>query len=82
MTDEEISSRIKEYLITELYRGAKEALTNDLPLISSGLIDSISTLTVVEFLETSFNFEFEPHEVDHTNLDTIGSMVAFVRRKI
>ena len=51
------------------------------PLLSSGIIDSISALELVEFLEKTFHFEFQPHEVDQENLDTITRIEAFVKTK-
>lgn len=79
---QEISGKIKTFIIEQYLKGSAEDLTNELPLISSGLIDSISILQVVEFLETTFEFEFQPHEVDHSNLDTISNMVLFVQGKL
>lgn len=73
---------IRDYLVAE-YLDEDEAatLTGDSALVSSGLIDSISVLQVVDFLEQTFKFEFEPHEVDHENLNTINLMVEFVKSK-
>ncbi len=76
-----ISETIRKYLLEEYFDGPPEELSNDLPLLSSGLIDSISILQMVEFLEQSFHFEFEPHEVDQENLNTIDLIVAFVLSK-
>ena len=77
-----VSETIRKYILEEYFDGPPEELTDDLPLISSGLIDSISILQTVEFLEDSFKFEFEPHEVDQENLNTIEQIVAFVQRKM
>lgn len=50
-------------------------------LISSGIVDSITTLQLVEFIETEFNIEFDAHEVDRDNLDTLILIENFVERK-
>lgn len=52
------------------------------PLISSRLIDSIIALKLVSYLEETFNIEFEAHEVNQDNLDTVALIAAFVRSKL
>lgn len=83
MTDVEIKNIIRKY-VQEEYLDANEidSFTDESPLITSGLIDSISILQVVDFLEESFGFEFEPHEVDQANLNTIEIMLTFLKSKI
>jgi len=78
----EIADKIKLYLTEQFYQNQKGELGEETPLVSSGLIDSVSILQVVEHLEKTFGFEFEPHEVDHKNLDTINNMVNFVQEKL
>ncbi|NOQ64961.1 MAG: acyl carrier protein, partial [Methyloprofundus sp.] len=62
---------IRNYILQEFYKAEDtEKLKDDTPLISSRVIDSISALQMVEFLEKEFNFEFQAHEVDQEHLDT------------
>jgi acyl carrier protein len=35
----------------------------------------------VDFLEKEFGIEFEAHEVDQENINTLGKIVAFVEAK-
>jgi D-alanine--poly(phosphoribitol) ligase subunit 2 len=81
-TSEEISAKIKSYILDEYLPQAGEELDEESPLVSSGIIDSISILQVVEFLESTFDFEFEPHEVDQDNLETVKAMTSFVQHKL
>lgn len=76
-----IRQPIRDYLLEEFFGGDESKLTNDTPLLSGGVIDSISALQLVEFLENTFNIEFEAHEVDQENLDNLDTMVAFVEKK-
>ena len=46
-------------------------LKNDTPLISSGVLDSISILQLVDKLEKTFNIGFEAHEIDRDKFDSI-----------
>ncbi|MEM1320975.1 MAG: acyl carrier protein [Bacteroidota bacterium] len=81
ITKAAIGEKVRTYVLQEYYDGESSELTDDLPLVSSGLIDSISILQMVEFLEQSFNFEFLPHEVDEENLNSIQQIVEFVSTK-
>ena len=83
MDDQTIKTTIQKYLMEEyLDSDEKTTFSEQTPLITSGLIDSISILQVVDFLEESFGFEFEPHEVDQTNLDSIETMLGFIKTKL
>ena len=78
----DIKETVKNYLVDNFFQGKEDAFTDDTTLLSSGVIDSISSLQLVEFIESSFGFEFEAHEVDKDNLDTLNIIVAFVEKKI
>ena len=67
--------------IQEEYGSDDAKINNDTPLLSSGIIDSISALELVEFLEATFGFEFQAHEVDQENLDTVDRIEVFVLSK-
>lgn len=77
-----IVKKIRGYIANRFFSSGDQSLNNATPLLSSGIIDSISALQLVEYLEKEFNFEFEPHEVDQDNLDTIDIMSNFVKGKI
>jgi D-alanine--poly(phosphoribitol) ligase subunit 2 len=70
-----------QYLTDEFVDIEKEPLDENTPLITSGIIDSISVLQLVDFIEEKFKIEFEPHEVDHDNLNTIKRIVSFIKTK-
>ncbi len=75
-----VKQKIMEFIISE-----KNLLPSDIqedtPLISTGIIDSISTLSLVDFIETTFNIQFEPFEVDQENLNTVQKIADFILRK-
>lgn len=82
-TTETIAATVRSFLIENLYNGQETAeLTNDTPLITSRLMDSIVALKLVNYLEENFSIEFEAHEVDQDNLNTIAIISAFVQSKM
>ena len=77
-----IKEEIREYLKKGLLQNDTLNIENDTPLISGGLVDSISTLKLVDFLEKKYKIEFAPHEVDRENLDTINLIEGFISSKM
>jgi acyl carrier protein len=63
------------------YRARIESLSESQSLLEAGLTDSVGVLELVMFLESTFSIEVEDEEVLPENLDSIGAIVAFVRRK-
>ncbi len=58
-----------------------DELKNDTPLISSGILDSISILQLVDSLEKEFEVEFEAHEIDRDKFDSIDLITEMVSSK-
>lgn len=81
--DDEITKTIKGYILTEFLPGEDAAnLTDDVPLISGGILDSIATLKLVMFLEERYGIAFEAHEVDREHLDTVPDIRRLVASKL
>lgn len=78
-----IRQTIRAFVLTQLLKNKNvDNLTDTSPLITGGLIDSISTMQLVVFLEKTFLVEFEAHEVDRDNFDSINIITDFVIKKI
>lgn len=79
----ELKERIRNLLAREfLNESEMTELQDDTNLISSGVLDSIKTLMLVDELEKEFGITFEAHEVNHDNIDSIDKMVNFIKQKI
>jgi len=68
--------------ITSNFISDKTELLKDTKLISSGLIDSINTLKLVDFVEETFGVEFEANEVSREYLDTPQLILDLINRKL
>ena len=79
---EDIKSKVKEFILTNIVKGQVEDINNDTSLLSTGLIDSITALELVEYLEDEFNIEFQAHEMDQGNLNTLDEIESFVKSKL
>ena len=78
----EIKQVVRNYLLENLLDSASaDELTEATPLISGGILDSISTLQLVSFLEEKFGIQFEPSDIDSEHLNTISLIANFVESK-
>ncbi len=77
-----IKTEIKAYIKEKIVKNDSANIENDTPLISGGIMDSISTLQFVDFLEQKYKIEVLPHEVDRENLDTVNIITEFVAAKL
>lgn len=74
--------KIKDFIMAQFLPGEDPSeLTDDTPLISGGILDSIATLQLVMFIEEAFKVSFEPHEVDKENLDSLNLMARLLQLK-
>ncbi len=80
---DEIQRTIRDYILNEFLPGEDpNELTDDTPLIRGGILDSISTLKLVSFLEDRFDVILEAHEAGVENLDTIGRISRLIHEKL
>ena len=56
-------------------------LTDQTELKESGILDSLSTLKLVSFLEEAFKVELEAGDLEAGNLSTIANIETLVRSK-
>ena len=81
MTPENIKEEIRKYIIETIANGDDLTISDSTKLMSEGIMDSISTLKLVDYLEKKFDIEFQPHDVDKENLDSIDLITQFVLSK-
>jgi acyl carrier protein len=79
---EEIVGAIHHYILNEfLVDEDPEELTDQTPLITGGILDSITTLKLVTFLEDHFRITIEAHEAGIEHLDSIKRIAELVAQK-
>ena len=79
---DEIQSKVKDYILSEFLPGEDpDELKADTPLITGGILDSISTLKLVGFLEEQFGINLAAHEASVDYLNTIADIDALVQSK-
>jgi acyl carrier protein len=79
---DDVARTVHDYILREFLPGEDpNELTPETPLITGGILDSISTLKLVIFLEERFGVAVEAHEAGVEHLDTIGEIARLVGRK-
>jgi acyl carrier protein len=77
-----IMNATKDFILSEFLEGEDpDELTEDVELISSGILDSLATLKLVTFLENTYDVKIEAHEADEDNLNTLSDIAALVESK-
>jgi acyl carrier protein len=81
--EESIKAALKEYVLKELLPGEDpEDLEDDTPLITGGIMDSISTIKFSLFVEETYGVELQAHELSADYIDTLSAMAAIIHSKL
>jgi acyl carrier protein len=79
---DDIKEELRQYIISEFLPGEQSSnLRDDTPLRTSGILDSVATLRLVNFVEERYGIEVQAHETGVENFDCIDSIAAFVESK-
>ena len=79
---DEIRQAVHGYILKQFLPGEDPAeLTDQTPLITGGILDSIRTLKLVVFLEDRFDVVVEAHEAGVENLDSVGQIARLIADK-
>ena len=78
---EDITKVVLDYIIREyVQEGDDREVTNTTPLISSGLVDSFSMVSLLRFLEKKYAIHIPDSAATPEAFDTVERIVALVRR--
>jgi acyl carrier protein len=78
----DIKDQIRQFLVSKYLPGESlENLKDDTPLRTSGILDSLSTLGLVNFVEERFGVSLEAYETGTEHFDRIEDIAALVARK-
>jgi acyl carrier protein len=79
---ENIRETVRGFILNNFLPGEDASnLTDSTELKESGILDSLSTLKLVTFLEEQYKVEFEADDLDASNLSTVTNIAALVVAK-
>ena len=73
---------ILEYVIDEYLEDEDEEITYDTPLISGGIVDSFSMVSLKRFLETKYSISLPDNEATPEAFDNVNSIAALVKKHL
>jgi acyl carrier protein len=74
-------ARIREFVLTKFPLAKKRAVTDDDPLLRTGILDSLGILEVVAFVEGEFGITVADEELVPESFETIATIARFVDEK-
>lgn len=81
-TAETLKSELKAYVLDEFLPGEDpDALEDDTPLITGGIMDSIATVKFSLHVEEKYGVELQAHELSADYIDTLSAMASLIHSK-
>ena len=77
----EVSAVIRQFIIENFLFEEDPTLKEETSFLESGIIDSTGILELVSFLEEKFGISVADEELVPENLDSIGNVVAYLKKK-
>jgi len=78
----EITEKIRHFLKTQGFLNEKTALQENESLSETGVIDSITLLQLVDFLESEYKIEIPVEMLTPENFDTLAGISQSVKKLI
>ncbi|BFM17471.1 acyl carrier protein [Maricurvus nonylphenolicus] len=74
---------LKSFIVEEFIPDThQDEISDDLELIKSGILDSLSVLKLVAFIEDRYDIALDPSEIDPDNLNSIRAIDALISKKL
>jgi acyl carrier protein len=77
-----LADDILAFIRRDLMRNPADVIAADTALFSARVLDSVSLLQIVTFIEDRAGVKVRPTDLVFENFDTVASMVRFVDRKL
>ena len=77
-----IRTQIHAFIVGKVPASRRKSFHDEVQLLGSGIIDSLTMLDVVAFIENSFGIKVLDEELMPENFGSVNSLVAFVDRKV
>jgi acyl carrier protein len=79
----DIESKVRKFILENyLFTDDESELENEDSFLDKGIIDSTGILELIFFLEEEFSLKVEDDEMIPDNLDSVKSVIQYVKSKI
>ena len=79
--EERIRASIHQYVVSTWLSGDERGFDDNTDLLSAGILDSFTTLSITAFLEESFHVHLDPAEINPENLRSVKALTQIVLAK-
>jgi acyl carrier protein len=76
---EEIKKTVLEYVAEEYQEDDDDEITYDTPLISGGIVDSFSLVSLKKFLENKYEISIPDDQATTDTFDSVSKIAALVQ---
>ena len=77
----DIQSVISTYVSTSILKQPNRKISNNEPLISSGLVDSFSLVDLALFIEDNFGVHMDDTELNAQTFDTLDQLANLIQSR-
>lgn len=77
----EIPSILAKHIAEKIIKQPNRVITNDEPIISSGLIDSFSLMDLALYVEDTFGVRIDDTELNASTFDTLGQLANLIQSR-
>jgi acyl carrier protein len=79
----QVEAAVRDFIAGNFFfQDGGDAVATDDSLLAAGVIDSTGVLELVTFLESSFGIRVADEDIVPDNLDSVGRITAYVKRKL
>ncbi len=78
---DDIQTTLATYITHEILRQPTRVLAADQPLLSSGLVDSYSLVSLAMYIEETFHVRLEDFELNKDTFDTLNQLDELIRSR-
>jgi acyl carrier protein len=79
MQDQELKDVVLQYVIDEYVEDEEDEVTYDTPLISGGLVDSFSMVSLKRFLENKYKISIPDDKATPEAFDSVNKIAVLVK---
>jgi acyl carrier protein len=79
---EQIGQRVRQFIIDNFVFGDASHLADDDSFLDNGLIDSMGILTLVVFVEETYDIAVQDEEIVPGNWDSVNRIANFIGSKL
>ena len=78
MNQKDVEDQLLDYIVEQRLDGDRSGIDGSTPLLAWGLLDSLSVVDLLTFIEERFSVAVPPERVTASNLETLSTISQLV----